>query len=226
MYNKIKQFCNVIVVDECSMLSNEEKEIIIKNFKGCKILFCGDFGFQLPAISGSPFNIKNMYVIEHNTNYRVKCDKLAVVLKEIRKMITNGINPREYVLKTFNKRVENTLLETLKESVANGDATPYNYLTDMILCSSHVKKNVYTDKYIHLNKYYILKSDRIYGRGEIYYEKPQTEDCEIRHAFTIHSIQGETAKGNIFFEIANIYNPQMIYTAISRAQYFNQIKLI
>jgi len=210
MYNKIKQYCNVMVVDECSMLSNEEKELIIKNFKGCKILFCGDFGFQLPAISGSPFNIKNMYVIEHNTNYRVKCDKLAVVLKEIRKMIMNGINPRDYVLKTFSK-------------IDNMD---YDYLKDMILCSSHINKNVYTDKYMHLNKYYILKSDRIYGRGEIYYEKPNTKEYEIRHAFTIHSIQGETAKGNVFFEIANIYNPQMIYTAISRAQYFHQIKLI
>jgi hypothetical protein len=210
VYNKIKQYCNVLVVDECSMLSNEEKEIIINNFKGCKILFCGDFGFQLPAISGSPFNIKNMYVIEHNTNYRVKCDKLAIVLNEIRKMIINSINPREYVLKTFNKINEMN----------------YSYLTDMILCSTHKNKDVYTEKYKELNKYYITKSDRIYGRGEIYYEKPQTTEYEIRHAFTIHSIQGETARGNIFFEIGNIYNPQMIYTAISRAQYFNQIKLI
>jgi hypothetical protein len=210
MYNKIKQYCNVLVVDECSMLSNENKDKIIKNFKGCKILFCGDFGFQLPAIEGSPFNIKNMYVIEHTTNYRVKCDKLAIVLKDIRKMIMNGINPRDYVLKTFSK-------------IDNMD---YDYLKDMILCSSHINKNVYTDKYMHLNKYYILKSDRIYGRGEIYYELPKTKEYEIRHAFTIHSIQGETAKGNVFFEIANIYNPQMIYTAISRAEYFHQIKLI
>ena len=206
----IKKTTNVLLVDECSMLSNEEKEIIIKNFEGCKILFCGDMGYQLPNFTGTPFNINNMKVIDYETNYRVKCDKLAIILKEVRRMIKGGINPREYVVSQF--KIVNEM--------------NYNYLEDMILCSTHINKDKYTEQYKHLNKYYITKSDRIYGRGEIYYEKPNTEDCEIRHAYTIHSIQGETAKGQIFIEMAKMYNPQMIYTAISRAQYHNQINII
>lgn len=206
----IKKTTKVLLVDECSMLSNEEKEIIIKNFEGCKILFCGDMGYQLPNFTGTPFNINNMKVIDYETNYRVKCDKLAVILKEIRRMIKLGINPREYVLSNFKIVTEMN----------------YNYLEDMILCSTHINKDKYTEQYKHLNKYYITKSDRIYGRGEIYYEKPNTNDCEIRHAYTIHSIQGETAKGQIFIEMSKMYNPQMIYTAISRAQYHNQINII
>lgn len=206
----IKKTTKVLLVDECSMLSNEEKEIIIKNFEGCKILFCGDMGYQLPNFTGTPFNINNMKVIDYETNYRVKCDKLAVILKEIRRMIKLGINPREYVLSNFKIVTEMN----------------YNYLEDMILCSTHINKDKYTEQYKHLNKYYITKSDRIYGKGEIYYEKPNTNDCEIRHAYTIHSIQGETAKGQIFIEMTKMYNPQMIYTAISRAQYHNQINII
>jgi hypothetical protein len=206
----IKKTTKVLLVDECSMLSNEEKEIIIKNFEGCKILFCGDMGYQLPNFTGTPFNINNMKVIDYETNYRVKCDKLAVILKEIRRLIKGGINPRDYVLSNFKIVTEMN----------------YNYLEDMILCSTHINKDKYTEQYKHLNKYYITKSDRIYGRGEIYYEKPNTTDCEIRHAYTIHSIQGETAKGQIFIEMAKMYNPQMIYTAISRSQYHNQINII
>ena len=73
-----------------------------------------------------------MKVIDYETNYRVKCDKLAVILKEIRRMIKSGINPREYVLSNFK-----IVLASVIDLEMN-----YNYLEDMILCSTHINKYV------------------------------------------------------------------------------------
>ena len=212
---KQKKYYNVMIIDEVSMMSNEEKEFIIETFCDCKLIFCGDIGYQLPCFQEkdkikSPFNMKGMKIIQYETNYRVKCEKLATILKDVREMIDHDINPRSYVLQQCKK----------------GNTNEYDYKNDLILCSTHINKDIYTEKYKHLEKYYILQSDRIYGRGEIYFEKPETNHHEIRHAFTVHSIQGETAKGKIFIDMNNVYNTQMIYTAISRAKYLDQIVLI
>jgi len=102
----------------------------------------------------------------------------------------------------------------------------YDYKKDMILASTHAVKDRYNETYKHLEKYYITKSDRVYGRGEIYLEKPKTTDCEIRHAYTVHSIQGETATGKLFIDLNGMYESRMLYTAISRAKKHEQIYLI
>jgi ATP-dependent exoDNAse (exonuclease V) alpha subunit len=207
----------VFIIDEISMMSNEDKQYIMDTYRDCKLIFCGDIGYQLPAIEGSPFMIEDKKsceyhfqdIIYYNKNYRVKCDKLAVLLKEVREMIEYGINPRQLIIDTCKK----------------GNDNDYDFKKDLIICSTHSTKDVYTEKYKHLEKYYVLQSDRIYGRGEIYFEKPNAK-CEIRHAYTIHSIQGETAKGKLFINIQKIYNAQMLYTAISRAEYLDNIILI
>ena len=46
-----------------------------------------------------------------------------------------------------------------------------NHTADMIITGTHKTKDFYTDKYKHLDKYYITKSDRVLGSGEIYLEK-------------------------------------------------------
>ena len=51
---------------------------------------------------------------------------------------------------------------------------------------------------------------------------------ELRHGFTIHQIQGETIykPNKIFIDLRNMFAKEMIYTAVSRAEYINQIYLI
>ena len=63
----------------------------------------------------------------------------------------------------------------------------YNHTTDMIITEPHKQKDFYTEKYKHPDKYYITKSDRVFGRGEIYLEKLDTEHYVIQHAYTTHS---------------------------------------
>lgn len=217
MINIQKNSNNVLIIDEVSMMSNEEKEYILKNYDNCKILFCGDIGFQLPCFSKdktikfTPFKPCGK-VIEYTKNYRIKCDKLHKILKKCREMMKNKINIIDYVLQNF---------DIYKKENIN-----YNYKTDMIISSTHIGKDYFTDKYKHLNKFYITKTDRVYGRGEIVFEKPETNDYVIQHAYTIHSIQGETAEGKLFIDLNRLTGNQMIYTALSRAEYYNQIILI
>ena len=97
--NMFKKLNNVLIIDEVSMLSNEEKDKIILNFKGCKIIFCGDVGFQLPCfnddpkITKTPFKIDGMKIIEYTINHRVQCEKLGELLREMREHIKDNKNP-------------------------------------------------------------------------------------------------------------------------------------
>ena len=89
-----------------------------------------------------------------------------------------------------------------------------------------------------VEKYYILKTDRKYCKGGIIFDKPDENykqrtgdmkakdaDYEVRHAYTIHSIQGETAKHNLFID-ARMMEAEAIYTALSRAEYLHQIYFV
>ena len=213
--NMIKKINNNLIVDEVSMLSDEEKTKILTNFKGCKIIFCGDVGFQLPCfnddpkIKKTPFKLDGMKIIEYTKNHRVQCEQLGELLREMREHIKDNKNPRYLV-----------------ERCVKGNLNDYNYVEDLILTQTHAEKDIYTERFKHLEKYYITKSDRIYGRGEIVFKKPDTEHYKIQHAFTVHSIQGETATGKLYIDFQKMYNPQMLYTAVSRAKYINQIILI
>ena len=206
---------NVLVIDEVSMMSNENKELIMNRFNKSKIIMCGDIGFQLDNIGeGTPFKKELFdYLEEHNTNYRVKCKKLLFLLNKIRDMMTKEINTTEiknYILNNFNQ---------IKE-IENYD------VNDMILTSTHIRKNKFTEMYKHLEKYYITENTQNYSNGEIVLHKPIDTKCELRHAYTTHSIQGETTDHNLYIDITHINYKKMLYTALSRARYFNQIYLL
>ena len=206
-----RKFVSTLIIDEVSMMTEKDKQKIIKNFPNCKIIFCGDIGFQLPPIDkGDEFKIDTMKIINHNKNYRVKDDNFLEILNTCRDKMKKGHRIKEYVLSKLNK-------------VKDMD---YNHTTDMIITGTHETKDLYTDKYKHLDKYYITKSDRVYGRGEIYLEKPDTEHYVLQHAYTTHSIQGETATGKLFIDMENIWENRMIYTMISRAKTLDQIYII
>ena len=206
---------NTIIIDEISMMSNESKELILKRFKNCKIIMCGDVGYQLDNIGdGTLFKKEGFeYYEEHNNNYRVKCDKLLFLLNKIRNMMTSNYNSKDikdYILLNFKqiKKIEN-----------------YN-VNDMILTYTNKRKNIFTEIYKHLDKYYITENTQMYSNGEIVLFKPHNTASELRHAYTTHSIQGETTENNLYIDIKHINYKKMLYTALSRARYYEQIYLI
>jgi hypothetical protein len=221
-YNKVLKNYNVLIIDEVSMLCNTSKNKILERFKDCKIIMCGDVGFQLDGFSVDekikfePFKLTGFdKVITHNENYRVKDKKLLFHLNHIRELLSYGRNADDAIYEYVNDNFNHIKEEDMKYVVE-----------DMILASQHTIKDEYLEKYNHLDKWYIKKTNKIYCKGDIIIgDKPDVE-CVKQHAFTIHSIQGETASNKLFINLTNMRGGKMIYTALSRAKYLDQIYLI
>ena len=158
-------------------------------------------------------------IIEMKENFRFKCNKLKSLIGEIRKFISLGVH---------SKIINEYILEQLSNRIVNNDYVKNNYkINDMILCRSHGTKDIYTEMFKHLNKWSILENTREHKNGDIIIsdEKPNCK-CEIRHAYTVHSIQGETAEHNLYINMDNYFDSRILYTAISRAKTLDQIYLV
>ncbi len=209
---------NVIFIDECTLISETQKQKIFDRYPNIKLIFLGDPGYQLDGFSVDknvkfiPFTTEKFEnIVLYDKNYRVKCNVLAEHLINIRNLIKNKKNNcvQQYVLDNFN---------TIDE------ITDYK-VEDMILARTHVIKDAYTEKYAHLEKYYIETTDRNYYKGEIVIgQKPS--NGVIRHCYTVHSTIGRTAEHNLYIDINGMINAQVLYTAISRPRRFNQIFLV
>ena len=156
-------------------------------------------------------NIEN-----HKTNYRVQDKELLFKLNKIRLFMEYDKHymVKDYVLNNFTKWEKNK---------------PFDYnVKDMILVGTNKEKDKYTEQYQHLEKYYVKNNTKTYSNGQILYTKPTEKgvDYRIRHAYTTHSIQGETAYNNLYIDMTDMRNSKMIYTALSRARFMEQIILI
>ena len=107
------------------------------------------------------------------------------------------------------------------DNLTNADDIENDKVEDMILTMTHVPKDKYTEMYQHLEKYYVINTDRNYCKGQIVIGT-QPANSVLQHAFTVHSIQGETAEHNLFIEIDRMYHEKALYTAISRARRWEQ----
>lgn len=210
-YKKILKRYNTLIIDEVSMMDNNIKNLILERFKTCKLIFCGDVGYQLPTTNGIKFEIKGFdKIIEYENNYRVeKGDKLLDHLKVIRTKIKNGENIRDYIINNFTK------IDKIENYIVN----------DMILTYTNLSKDKWTEKYKHLEKYYVTHRCDGYNKGDIIYDNIGSS-CELRHGYTVHSIQGETAHHNLYIDMDKMYINELLYTSVSRAKRFNQIFLL
>lgn len=222
IYSKIMRYYNVLIIDEISMLNNTLKEKIFKRYSNMKIIMCGDPNYQLDGFEDKsskieyvPFKYEGFdYYEEHNTNHRVKDTKLLFLLNKIRKLIKEGKHKevKNYTINNFTKvkKIDN-----------------YN-VKDMILTRTNAVKDKYTELFNDYEKYIISNNTNKYSNGEIVYSIPKEQGVNYkkRHAFTTHSIQGETATNNLYICINDMYNAKMIYTALSRARYYDQIYLL
>lgn len=215
---KIKQDFNVLIIDEGSMISNEEKDLIIDTYNNMKIIFCGDFKHQLPCIEGSEFNFDRIDNITTLTeNHRCKCKKLYELLEYIRNCIDNKINIINVFNKIYNMNHHIIKKENVKEL--------YNK-EDMILTYTKNEWKEYTEMLKDKgDKYMVIKNNKFHNNGDILFEIPNAP-YEVRHAFTTHSIQGETANHKLFIELNKMDCNRLLYTAISRAKTLEQIYFI
>lgn len=221
MISLVKRYSNVLLIDECSMMTEEQKLTIFKLYGDMKIIFCGDLGFQLSSFIGDEMKPTGFDdIIQNNINYRCKDSRLLGLLKDLREMISYG-RPVYEINKFVNKFFK------INKRIINNDTLKSLYkVQDMILVGTNQVKDEYTEMFKQLEKYYCKENNRVYSNGDIVIgEKPDCK-CELRHAYTTHSIQGETAQYNLYIESSKMFDARMFYTAISRAKTLEQIFII
>jgi hypothetical protein len=221
MINIVKRFSNVLLIDECSMMTEEHKLKIFSLYGDMKIIFCGDLGFQLSCWLGKEMDTTGFNdIIQNNINYRCKDSRLLGLLDSIRTMIKNKVDTdkvNKFVLEYFKKINKVISFNKMKEMYK---------VDDMILVGTKLERDDSKTWFPELKKYYCLENNRKYCNGEIVIgEEPECSN-EMRHAFTTHSIQGETAHHNLFIISDKMFNTRMFYTAISRAKTLEQIFII
>jgi hypothetical protein len=192
---------DVMIVDECSMINEKEKNYLLK-FKG-KIIFIGDVDYQIEPVKDtrmSEIGFEN--VREMKTQYRCKCDKLQSILNDVR----TCIDKKRY----YYGWKASPLKEYKRE--------------DVILCHTHKTIEI-VNKLIDLPvKYRITENGGGVFNGEIYLDKPKGKYAET-HAFTVHTLQGQTASHNVWIHKEIFENTKLLYTALSRAKNLEQIKI-
>jgi hypothetical protein len=213
-YDNIEPFkkkYNNIIVDEASMISEEQKLFLFKTYEKSKLIFCGDIGFQAEPICGEEIKTSTFEnVIEFKENHRVNDLNFLQILNSMRTCIkTNG----EFDCNVF-KWIDITEIKSLYS------------INDICLTYTKNKKKLYDD--LEGEKYLITKSTDDYNRGEIVFGLPKHKNCEKTNAFTTHSVQGETFYNKIFIdeELVNCGNVRLLYTAVSRAKRLDQIYIV
>jgi len=221
-WRNIARYSNVLIIDEVSMLSNAMKQLIINRYTDHKIIFCGDIGYQLPPVKGEEFKITDDIVVikdKYIINYRCKCDKLKRILEDLR----DRLSKKQFC---FNNKWK----EYYGKKVIDIDEMDYK-VNDLIIThtkwAGYESPESFTHRYKDLEKYIVEENTRDYCNGEIIIgSKPKKIKSSLRHGFTIHSIQGETAQEKLYIDLNRMTDLRMFYTAISRAQYWEQIVFV
>ena len=204
---------NVYLIDECSMLTENQKAYMLKKIKG-KVIFLGDTKCQCLPIKGSVMThdmIDNV-AEKSKKNYRFKDSNQLDACNYVRDVIING------------GKVSASRLPY--QRIKKEEMSKHYDKKDIILVTQHKYNDEWNQKFKDLEKYKVTNNTRDYFNGDIIYEKIKKVQTEFRHGYTIHSVQGETFKNKIFIDMRKMKDMRMFYTAISRAEYSKQIFLI
>jgi len=211
----VLKFNNVLLFDEVSQYTEFEKLQLFETYSTCKLVFCGDIGFQLPAITGNSMTQKGFEnIVELEKNYRFKEDDIHIdICQTVRDMISSKVD---------RKRINDYIVTSYENVTELNNYKPQ----DIIICSKHEICKQWDDTFPG-NKWSCTEINRDFSRGDIVCgERPPDGKWEKRHGYTIHSVQGETFEETIYIDARNLFDPTMGYTAISRARQHSQIKII
>ena len=210
---------SVYIVDECSMLTEKQKEQLMKTING-KIIFCGDLSCQCEPVyeKGSKNNKQMTYKGIDNIadqspkNWRFKDEAQLKAANYLRSCIKSK--------KPIN-------MEMLPYQVVDKYYVKANYgVEDIILVSQHKYNDEWTETFKDLEKYKVTNNTRDWKNGDICFKKIKNVNTELRHGYTVHSVQGETFKNKIYIDMRSMTSARIFYTAISRAENSEQIYLI
>tara|TARA_Y100000401_G_C8298739_1_gene212834 strand:+ start:71 stop:994 length:924 start_codon:yes stop_codon:yes gene_type:complete len=224
----------VYIIDEASMITEYTKKKLMKILP--RTIFLGDLLCQIEPMIDMPHLLKKYgcakdipedelkmmnidgfdFIMEHKEIYRFECEKLKKLALWIRENINERIDYKKLGINIITKdelkniyKKEDIIL--VSRGATNNKSSNYN--------------NEYNEIFKEIPKYKIIKNTKIHKNGEIIFENIGKE-CEFRHGYTIHSVQGITFDKNIFIDLRKITGNRMFYTAISRARHLHQLNLI
>lgn len=217
---------SIILVDECSTITEDEQEFLRVRYPHAMIIYAGD-PCQVPHfdVLGArvrlPFNpekCERTHSLTHN--WRCTCPLLLDVLQNLRD---------EIKVRGSGSRIAREAFPMLELEALLAE---YNPERDMILCHSNVVKDLITNYMSAAGKapkFMVMKKTGKFYNGDIVHELEAPlevgKNCELRHGYTVHSVQGETVEGNVFAALEAASNNNVLYTLISRARKHHQIKM-
>jgi len=230
-----------IIVDELTMLNNDDIDLIIKTYRYSRIFFIGDVSndgrpYQT-TFQTQKFNLSKIKsIITYTDDRRSKCEKLKSLKLELRKIRDRNISEADQKFSIFK------LIKSLFPIMKLSEIKDIYNVNDWVLCSTKEGDNSRAKKInsvIEGEKYRVishskkdvfnrLNNNESYLNGDwIIGDKPNIPSSryEKTNASTIHSIQGLTVEENkkIFIDLNNSFDVNLTYTAISRARNVNQL---
>jgi len=207
---------NNYIIDECSMFTNDNKEVLFQDITQSRLIFLGDPGYQLPPFEGGrEMDEKGFdYIKTLTETRRFKCKHLINLANELRECIRLKI---KFDLSKWNNKINRLGINELAECYK---------AEDLILVSCHWLDHEYNRRLSNIEKYKVKQNSTAFKNGQIFYEKIKGVKMEFRHGFTAHSIQGQTHKGRLFIDLTGVYCNRMLYTMISRATKLEHIHFI
>ena len=237
---KINQYCQMIVLDESTMINSTTIRQIINEFPDKRIVIIGDidsdgFAYQCSLsdslVSGFKlFNPKkfNCQSIAYTKNFRFdselnnKLDSLRHFMK------TNKDQPNKEQLLSDYVKNEFSSCFVDKSQINFNDG-------DMGISSLNEAKFDFAYSQYFINKgakpvYYNnqTKFNQNIIKSNFSYNKPNHNSYEVRLFESVHACQGKTVPINssLLIIIENNFDYQLYYTALSRARSLSQIKII
>lgn len=212
-----------------------------------------DCVYQLPPVHCGPDDyptvrrfresneLGHAHVETFSTNHRCKCPRLLQILGELRSFI-DGTHPRVSEADTDAIRMRKTLqyftkmFENEGQVISRKEAVDAYDIKDMILVSLRCMRDEYNEAVTEkcsnidgpvLKKWHVLANTKDFQNGQlIISETAPNVKCEESNAHTVHLCQGETCTEDLFIDTRKLFEPQHLYTAISRGQRLSNIWLV
>jgi energy-coupling factor transporter ATP-binding protein EcfA2 len=238
---KVKLNTELLLIDECSMISKYILNEIIKKCK-CKVILFGDLK-QLPVIDGEIIDydsIETKYLTDnHRQNdiefinkllYTFETGKLDYISSK--KSVKDCINSNTLILSATNDEINR--INKIGYKLSTGDKINSTLKVGMPIIIDDLKlknKGLYTGDKGYIKSYdgkdillNILNED---------IKIPEKKLCSIKPAYSItyHRIQGQTINDNICLNLNEInyfkeYKNNMLYVGVSRVKKLEQLNLL
>ena len=238
---------SVIICDEATQFTKHDADAVIEKYPYSLIIFIGDIDPEKNMYYQCDFDFSDKYQVidsefikKHDVStrtftksYRIKeGDVLLPKLSGLRDLMTQNV-PLAELKKYVKAEFKSIDALDLYDAYQDGD---YAIVSTKEQCQAitNAMKSKLKNRWICVrhsqqdltNALLGLSSD-LHGTIKIQDEKP-TSSYELQHAFTIHSFQGKTINHlhKIFIDMNRVFNYQQLYTALSRAECYEQITLV